>query len=804
MASGSFFPFTQYNEDLTRSMSGLCQIYPSRHVTIQLDGDDVKAWVDEADAACLSIRQEADTPLVAAYGRIRGKLYEKIYKHVVVNGTESNIKAKTFAPAMGEINFISHELRDGWMYNDIYVHVTPDEGKNYIVLQEKGFADEPDRTGFDFDITTNEYRKFASDRKNIEFNAVILYYNLHMIDPTSKTADTQPVIIDMPLGIYVLPEKAAVQMDNSAVYGQGAAWSTRIVSRIASAGTIANAQSDRNREYATLGRVLSEFGDIAEVMDRILHRREVVATQNQSARSTDSINMAAPEDIKAYLEEFRRLNAVNVPYIKDNHWFVNGRDLGPVSGNVDWTASFNEWFNSLPEDDRLKIFKGEKGDPGKDGSQGKKGDKGDKGDPGINGINGSDGPKGEDGHSPVVYLDTDAYLVIDGIKQSTRLMGPAGLQGPRGIPGPQGNPGRDGRNGETGPQGPQGIQGPKGEPGTAGGEGAKGDPGTNGKDGHSPKVELSDDGYLLIDDVKQPTCLIGPKGEDAKVDFYGWTNSALKSDGTLFEPTSQSTSTTGIKPQGTPNLSVEHLTASTTQQYVWKFSGGEWVLDNWKYVSAVEAVMSGIETVAVTGIKSLGGVILDTNIEWAVQKSTFGDLSDVAVDGYYLSCGRKDKFGTKYYTISDVFYSLFESIKSNSEGFKWSDLIKTYGNSAAFLPFSIRFANADFFNICCHDAQYDNTTGELKSLILVGRFSLHSNRRAFQTGSHPASGFLDIKFDCNMTIYLNSSYGLGNTDGATTTNKGTLSDTHAANYDTTNGVAIGNLENITEKTITIG
>ena len=245
-------------------MSGLCQIYPSRHVTVKFRGS-ADELAENIAAIVQNASKDVTTPADVDYGRIRSESYAAIANHVGVLDSRTD----NYAPAMGEINFISHELRDGWMYNDIYVHVTPDEGKKTIILQKSGFESEPTKSGLDFSVETKEYRQYNSSRSVLEFDAIVLYYNLHMIDPTSHTADTQPVVIDMPLGIYVLNEPAKIKLSNDSIYGQGTAWSTRIVSRIATRETIGAASTDKNVEYATLARVLSEFGDIAETMDSL-------------------------------------------------------------------------------------------------------------------------------------------------------------------------------------------------------------------------------------------------------------------------------------------------------------------------------------------------------------------------------------------------------------------------------------------------------------------------------------------------------------------------------------------------------
>ena len=508
MASGRFIPFAQYTQDLTRSMSGLCQVFPSRHVALTIKpeaGKTVDDIIVGGDVESDKVRLNANGVSDINYGAVRNVLYKTIFKYArylnngnyvkYSNNIPDDVLKLPTMPAMGELNFISHEVQGGWMYNDIYVHIPTTEIESTIRLQETALESRPDKTGFEFNVETGKYGTYSTNRSEFAFNAVVIYYNLHMIDPRSKTADTQLVVIDMPMGIYFLDKDQTIQKSNSAIFDQGTAWSTRIVSRIATGSTVGSAPTDRNNEYGTLARVLSEFGDIADTMNQILHRREVINAQNISTQNSASINLS-PEDIKAFLEEFRQKHAVNVPYIKDNCWFVNGRNLGPAFADFDWNTMLNNWFNSLSSADLAKITgpagkdgadgaKGEKGDVGPTGATGKTGAQGIPGPQGNPGKDGKDGADGKDGITPTIGLSDDYYLTVNGVKIGSCLKGNKGDKGDKGDPGAQGIPG------------PAGIQGEKGD---------------SGENGHSPVVRLNDDGYLEVDGIKTGPCLKGTQG----------------------------------------------------------------------------------------------------------------------------------------------------------------------------------------------------------------------------------------------------------------------------------------------------
>ena len=93
--------------------------------------------------------------------------------------------------------------------------------------------------------------------------------------------------------------------------------------------------------------------------------------------------------------------------------------------------------------------------------------------------------------------------------------GAQGPQGEQGVQGIQGEKGEKGDQGEPGAQGEQGLKGDKGEPGEQGIQGVQGEPGAagkDGKDGVTPTLDISADGYWIINGVKTEYQAIGKDG----------------------------------------------------------------------------------------------------------------------------------------------------------------------------------------------------------------------------------------------------------------------------------------------------
>ena len=116
---------------------------------------------------------------------------------------------------------------------------------------------------------------------------------------------------------------------------------------------------------------------------------------------------------------------------------------------------------------------------------------------GVNGVDGKDGKDGKDGVTPTIEISEDGYWVINGVKTEYVAIGKDGAQGEQGI------------QGEQGAQGIQGVQGAQGAQGIQGAQGAQG---IQGEQGVAPTIEISEDGYWIINGVKTEYVAIGKDG----------------------------------------------------------------------------------------------------------------------------------------------------------------------------------------------------------------------------------------------------------------------------------------------------
>ena len=179
---------------------------------------------------------------------------------------------------------------------------------------------------------------------------------------------------------------------------------------------------------------------------------------------------------------------------------------------------------------------------------------GPRGEQGAPGTNGQSGTPGQNGNTPTVEISADGYWVINGVKTDVKAEGQQGQPGQPGTPGQNGAPGTPGENGAPGQNGKSayelaqenGYQGTLAEwllslIGTAGAPGqngksayeiaqengftgteaewlaslvgAAGQNGAPGQPGETPTIEISADGYWVINNVKTDVKAEGTQGQ---------------------------------------------------------------------------------------------------------------------------------------------------------------------------------------------------------------------------------------------------------------------------------------------------
>ena len=305
--AGTFYPIKQYYNDLAKSMNGLSQVYPSRFIAVPED-NRYENLVTEINGIVKDDVNSTDID----YAKLRKDIIEKLLGDGFNNGY------------VGDINFLSYDGNEGTISSEVYVEATYEmsEYDYSIVTNEPADKDI-------FVITkkvSNTTENLQSDDKKIEeladtptavidegteytIGAIIIFYNMYQIDPETGK-QTNVIVKDMPMGVYV-PEKAAEVSFSSEAYG-GGSWVARLSTALSNGNvpTVTALDSNTSAEFIeSTSRLLTSFGEACE-----------------SILKTHSEEKAAYDDISAAIDGIKGLK--NTPYIKDGAWYVNGKYQG--------------------------------------------------------------------------------------------------------------------------------------------------------------------------------------------------------------------------------------------------------------------------------------------------------------------------------------------------------------------------------------------------------------------------------------------------------------------------------------------
>ena len=349
-STGKFYPFDRYINDISLTLDASHRIVPSKYVLIKSlinkspgeeqeqpaephnglhpfavddtnQGTYEDLYIDDNTAELVYWSWPAvvdyinyNTKLDAAslddidYSDYRKSVLDILEDKIECNDvvTENSMDYKYYIG--GDINFLSHDIYDGLLYSEIYVHVSNEAGLSRVLINNTGQVQEANVIE-EANININN----LPNHDKFSFEAVLLFYDIY------KIGEESPYACNIPLGIFILmderktitPQELLVQSEE--LFGSGTAWSTRICSRFVSSATIGQDPKigTTASDYSTLTRVLQEFGKAVEAIEK-----------NITSREEDIQN------IKMYLDNFKNAQTVNVPYMLDGWWYVNGK---PVS-----------------------------------------------------------------------------------------------------------------------------------------------------------------------------------------------------------------------------------------------------------------------------------------------------------------------------------------------------------------------------------------------------------------------------------------------------------------------------------------
>jgi hypothetical protein len=360
--TGTFLMFSQYVEDLTResTQSVYYHVTPSKFIALDVDYKDhnndsvprqLQNLFENGCAVCRKDMSDKWTPAASS-----NLFWNALWDMGIINDNDGYVDEIKY---VGDINIQSYNEHDGMGYSEIYCYIPNDAGEykyqysinnktsedniytsqysieGYNVNELAGWAligeflnYYPQKiTTFPWDNNALEYKSINSNLFNI--NTLILLY-----DVVTKTESGAEVIYkNIPLGIYFtgiledgkMTNNITKYVSNDDIFGTGTGYGLRICSRFTVTPNQDNIKTVEitldNDNYSAISQVMSQMSISQNKMDEIL-------TKVQS-------NTSAEKELLAMFKNSR----TNIPYIKTidgvNYWFINGRNIGPVLGEID-------------------------------------------------------------------------------------------------------------------------------------------------------------------------------------------------------------------------------------------------------------------------------------------------------------------------------------------------------------------------------------------------------------------------------------------------------------------------------------
>lgn len=288
---GTFITLSQYLEDLTRynSEGESYQISPSSYKCFNCnfsewsDGEII-AKINEFETVIKNLRQSES-----------GCSHEAFVNEF--NDYFTFLSNKTYDD---DIDIKSHNLHNGIGYTEIYCHIP----------------------------------ECAGTSPSISFNTVVVYYDVINCQLENNPATYQSI----PMGIYftgniqdgVMSNSVTKHNFNANTNTTGSSYGLKICSRYVLGGE-PNIEFSSDVEYDNLSFVLSKMSETQESIQNALN------------------NMIQTHEQYTSLLSIFKNSRTNVPYIKqvnvldentgqirlENHWFVNGRDLGVTVAEIE-------------------------------------------------------------------------------------------------------------------------------------------------------------------------------------------------------------------------------------------------------------------------------------------------------------------------------------------------------------------------------------------------------------------------------------------------------------------------------------
>lgn len=370
-STGTFLMFSQYVEDLTRcgAQSIYYKVSPSKFITANINYFDPENGVEHNnDSIPRELQNRFENGCAVCRKELKDFWTPNQSTNLFWNALfDMNLLTKDADGFINEINYVgdinlqSYNEHDGIGYSEIYCYI-PNEAKeqkcycdvdngngDYLTSGEtiEGYSE--NELGNDWEMIgdnllyyPNKSFEFPWSNDGVEFkviesnefniNTIILLYDI--LTKTDEGFET--LYKDVPMGIYFtglipnyggeMTNKITKYVSNDSIFGVGTSYGLRICSRFTVTPNQASVKvldiTTDNDNYSAISMVMAQMAKSQSKMDDVIEKIQS--------------NTSAEKELLAIFKNSR----TNVPYLKTvngtSHWFVNGRRVGSILGDLEY------------------------------------------------------------------------------------------------------------------------------------------------------------------------------------------------------------------------------------------------------------------------------------------------------------------------------------------------------------------------------------------------------------------------------------------------------------------------------------
>ncbi len=275
----SFYCFTEYSDALAGVITDddHVKVTPSKYILLNLEVTDALA----------NFLQNKYDNITCILRDTKDKGYKDYYLGTLLNimreydvWTEGTSES---APVcVGDIDIVSTNTIDGSNYTEWMVNVGPTDKKNYNISLNfskesvvdknqyiRGYESEASRASgvaeYGYissangeDLYTCTMTPTTTDETEFQFDCVLILMDMEVGGVTYS---------NIPMGIYVMPDKITKKISDSTIYGQGTSWGLKVAMRFANTVDGSNAISIEEDDQCHFLACIDRLNDTIDMMN---------------------------------------------------------------------------------------------------------------------------------------------------------------------------------------------------------------------------------------------------------------------------------------------------------------------------------------------------------------------------------------------------------------------------------------------------------------------------------------------------------------------------------------------------------